>query len=629
MPRADDLEKGFRIGDWEVYPARNELRCGDDIEQPEPRIMKALLALAECDGEILSRDELVRKVWDGRYVTDDPINQCMTRLRATLRDRDRPYRYVEAVTKRGYRLKQPVVLLQAQDFQVDRHPSRRSRAWLPAAFVAAVVAIVLLARFAWPPAATAPVGSIAVLPCENLTGSAENQYLVSGFEDEFVQTLHRIPNFTVKQGRLRYDGVEARQIAETLGVESLLACWVQRDGESLKVGYSIVRGIDGVSFASGNVSGQAENLFELQQSLARTLRVDVLGESGPELVSSSRPANFEAYDRYMRARLLFSRRGEPGQLDLAIRLFGETIELDPRFGPAYLSLAMAYALLPDAQNAPLGPTHARALEIVDDGIRADPSITEAAQAIRGFVFHKRKDWLLAEQAYRRAIAADFSDPVGFNALNWYSLMLAGVGRLDDALAVALEAVRRDPSNGVFNSRVAIAYTWLGENDRALEYFSRARELGGTSSTYFVSYALVMQRLGRLDEALDYLQQGVGGDTPGAQWAGAAHAALRGVADSGQAIDALDRAADDGTINPQFELTLRMVLGDVDGAAAVAQRLAHPGTTYELDLLFLPELEPLRRRPEFVEFMERLGITEYWDTVGCTWSETRVECPGDI
>lgn len=264
--------------------------------------------------------------------------------------------------------------------------------------------------------------------------------------------------------------------------------------------------------------------------------------------------------------------------------------------------------------------------VVEQGIKADESIAEAAQAVRGFVDHKRKAWLLAEQAYQRAIGADVVDP---NTFNWYSLMLAGVGRLDDALRMALEAQRRDPSNGVYNSRVAIAYTWLGDGEKALEYFDRARQLGGTSATHFLAYALVLERLGRLDEARASLQSGVSMAGGRFDWIEPVFAGLADAKRRGEGLAALDAAAAVRGINPQLEVTLRSMLGDTDGAVRVAGQLARRDVTYEMDLLFLPELEALRQRPEFQDFVERLGIREYWDASGCNLQGTAVACPGAI
>jgi DNA-binding winged helix-turn-helix (wHTH) protein len=93
-----ELDKGFRIGEWDVFPARGELRRGEQIEKPEPKVLAVLLSLAMRDGDVVTKDQLVDEVWDGRATADDPIIRCIFQLRGHLNDRERPYRYVKFKT---------------------------------------------------------------------------------------------------------------------------------------------------------------------------------------------------------------------------------------------------------------------------------------------------------------------------------------------------------------------------------------------------------------------------------------------------------------------------------------------------------------------------------------------------
>jgi hypothetical protein len=70
----------------------------------------------------------------------------------------------------------------------------------------------------------------------------------------------------------------------------------------------------------------------------------------------------------------------------------------------------------------------------------------------------------------------------------------------------------------------------------------------------------------------------------------------------------------------------MIMGDTDGALEVVWKLVEPGQTLEIDLLFLPEFLPLRRRPEFIELMDAIGVTDYWAQAGCVWQDLLVQCP---
>ena len=126
---------------------------------------------------------------------------------------------------------------------------------------------------------------------------------------------------------------------------------------------------------------------------------------------------------------------------MAMDLFEQAIEIDPAYGAPYLSLASAYVLLPDYANEPLAESIQRALELIELGIEQDDSISDAAAEVIGFAHQKRRQWAQAEEAYIRATTAQVVDS---NAFNWYSLMLAGVGRLDDALEQMLISAKTRP-----------------------------------------------------------------------------------------------------------------------------------------------------------------------------------------
>lgn len=626
MPTDEELNKGFVLGDWEVLPARGVLRSGDQEEHPEPKVFGVLMALARRDGDLVTRDELIDELWDGRPTSDEPINRCLSQLRRHLGDRDKPYRYIETLTRRGYRLRKKVRLNQPASPPADPTPAgSRKKLWIAAAAVAAVLLLIAVSLQEPHWVSNEPIQSIGVLPFENLSNDADDLYLVSGFKEELVHTLNNIPDFAVKGARVNYPDHEVTEIAGMLDVDAVLFGGVQRNRDVLKISYEVADGRSGISVSSGSITGRLENIFALQEQLAAMVRNEMLGESPRQLVSTSRPANFQAYDRYMRGLYAFERRGKPGNLEEALRLFEETIELDPNFGPAYLQLATAYALLPDHRSAPLEQSHAKAIEVVEQGIAVDTSIVDAAGAVFGFVYHKRKEWAKAEEAYLRATQASVVDS---NAFNWYSRMLASVGRLDDALDMALEALRIDPTSAVINSRVAIAYTWLGNSSRATEFFDRVDRLDAVGATHLLAHALLLVRDGHPEQARAIAYQAVELEGGPLSWIDPVFAAFRQPDNQAAALAAIDRAVADEHIGPLVEVTARTMLGDVDGAMRIAWRLVEPGEVFEMDLLFIPEFRPLREHPEFAALIDALGIARYWNDHGCIWRDDRVHCQSD-
>lgn len=628
MPTEEELLEGFDLGEWEVLPSKGVLRRGDQEERPEPKVFAVLIALAKRDTNLVTKQQLVDEVWDGRPMGDEPIARCLSQLRGHLDDRQKPHQLIETLQRRGYRLKQRVRLHKQPDAVTSAPqagPSLRQWKIVAAVLVIGFVAIAVYIQIQGPivpPDPPPPARSIAVMPFDNFSSAASDEYLALGFKEVLVQTLHRIKDYKVKNGRVKYNK-EPVEIAKMLGVANILFGSLRRDGNMLAINYHISAGRQGVIF-SGDVKGPVDQLFSLQESLAEKVRRDLDGESMQTLFKS-RPSNSDAYDSYMRGVYALEHRGAEGNLTEAIVLFKTAIDLDKKYGPPYLALATAYALMPDYHDAPLEEMNRLALETVEDGIAADPVIEDAAGAIYGFVYHKQKRWREAEEAYLRAVSADVVDS---NAFNWYSRMLASVGRLDDALDQALHAIEIDPSNAVINSRIAINYSWLMDSDKANEYFVRSDDLGASGATHMLAYALLLERDGQLEKALSITKAAVQMAGGRANWVEPLLSALRDPTKAAAALQLLDEVEAAEQLPPQVSFVARAMLGDIDGAMRVARLLENPGEIFEMDLLFIPELQAFRQHPEFMPLLDRLEVTDYWQSKGCTWKDDRVWCTAD-
>jgi DNA-binding winged helix-turn-helix (wHTH) protein/tetratricopeptide (TPR) repeat protein len=625
MLTEEELRQGFRIGDWEVLPLRGVLRKEEQEERPEPRVFGVLIALAKRDGDLVTRDELVDELWDGRPTSDEPINRCLSQLRGHLGDKSRPHRYIETLTRRGYRLVPSVELLKPSDEppQGDTTAAAPRARWKPAG---AAIAVALFAWVVWTQVPPGDFRSIGVMPFENASLDAANDYLVSGFKDELVHTLHNIPNLSVKNSKVRRSGQETIDIANDLRVDAVLSGRVHRRGDQLQIFYTVEDGRTGDVIATAELSGPVDEIFELQESLALMVRNDLFGVSTQQLITRTRPRSFGAYDRYMRGLYAFDKRQDGGNsLEEAIALFQDTIRRDENFGPAYLMLATAYALVPTYRDAPFDEMNQLAIETVREGTRKDDSIDGAAQAVFGLVYHRDKRWSDAESAYLKATSADIVDP---NAFNWYSRMLASVGRLDESLDKARIAVEMDPTSAVLNSRLALAYLWLGDNANAADFFARAEKYGATGPTHLLGYALYLLRVGESQRAYDWAREAVTTAGSTQSWIDPVFAAFNDESRRPEALAAVDSAALTGQMSRQAEFMARTLLGDLDGALEVGRLLEDRGEIFEMDLLFIPETEPLRGHPGFADLTASLGLDEYWSRSGCEWTDSRLRCRVD-
>ena len=505
-----------------------------------------------------------------------------------------------------------------------RDAERNARNWR---FVAAIVVLglIVVSALSWldySPRQSAGVNSLAILPVDNLSDDPANAFIAEGLRNVLAARLSELAEFSIKNSFEEYDSTPDK-IARNLRVESVLVSALQRNNNELKVTWMIVRGSDGVTIASGSVRGNLDEFFDLQEDLAVAVRDELAGPETPQLIEQYEPDS-AAYNSYMRGRYALEHRLERGNLEESIRLFSESIRRDERYGPAYLGLATAYALMPDYRDADLNEYLNLAIETIEKGIEMDSTIRDPAGAIYGFVYYQRKEWDKAEANYRRAVSATVVDS---NAFSWYSQMLANVGRMQESLGVALAGESVYPDSTIINSRIAMVYTWLNDGAKANEYFARANDLDATGIIHVMAHALLLQREGKGAQSRDQALAGAAMEEAPRDWIDPVY---RGLADPNYAAEglaAIDAIWEQGLVIPHIVLLVRTLLGDIDGAMDVAGQLdEQPGEFFSMEILFIDELAPLRTHPGFMPLLENLGVVEHWKNVGCIWGSDRLQCP---
>src|SRR5438093_5492833 len=145
---------GFVVGEWTVAPSRNLLMRGDEQVRVEPRVMDVLVHLAQQADQPVSKEELIERVWNGRYVGDDVLTVTIYGLRKALGDDARRPRYIETVSRRGYRLIAPVGTLTRASAQIQAEAPTQPEAARPrryswAAFAATVALAMVAAGAVW------------------------------------------------------------------------------------------------------------------------------------------------------------------------------------------------------------------------------------------------------------------------------------------------------------------------------------------------------------------------------------------------------------------------------------------------------------------------------------------------
>lgn len=621
MPTTADLMKGFELGPWTVLPERGLLRQDETDKHIEPLVMDVLVLLANHQGDVVNRDQLVEGVWGGRPVTDEVITRCIAVLRRNLEDDAKDPTFIETLPRRGYRLRLPVIVPEADQQELPAADIPIRRAYL-LPLLAGFGAVILIAVFALvirdrPPDTDLPIRSVMVFPFECM--DPESRYLCFGFSEELTSTLYQVEDLKVVRSRSTYEAGEV-----PAGVDGVVTGRVLQSGNYVRILAELIDERSGFVVWSDTFNGEEQKIFELQEQVASALRAQIDGDSQGALTANSRPANFAAFDAYSHGQYLFEIRDRES-IRAAIRQFQEAIREDPNFGPAYLRLAYAYLLLPvyDAEIA-ADDMYVLASDATDRGVAADPRIRELATTVYGFIHHKRYEWLDSQAAYATAINADTVYPI---TNHWYSRMLASVGRFEESLEQATLARERDPGQAIIVSRLAIANFWMNNLDSAGTYFDIANQMNLQSFIHPLAYGLYLIRTGRIEDAKQYAQIGLQELGQEAGWVDEVFDGLADPALAGRSREIIAAEAAAGAIYPIVEMTLWMLFGEPDRAMQIAMQYAEAGQeVYEVEILFIDEFRGLREHPDFPKLTETLGLNAYWEAAGCEWLDDRISCP---
>lgn len=612
MAADSDLQRGFKIGPFLVMPERNIVRKDGADTHLEPKQMQALLTLAGHQPGVVSKQDLVDEVWAGRATADESITGCIKGLRAALdHDNPRAPKFIETIHGRGYRLIVPPVISEDAKAKIEA-----PRNWLPglalAVVVAAVAAYLILKE---PPT----IDSVVITQFANMSSEA-TQPTVDGITEQLVSTLYEVPNLQIKKGILPGEFDTARDIAVRYDVGWVVGGSVQQMDGQVKISVRI-EDRDSVVAWADTFTGTDREVFDLHEQVATAVRNAIRGEEEQTVTASSRPTNSEAYDKYLLGQFYLAKR-DPALFDQAVALFTESIEMDSGYGPAYLDLANTYLLLADYDYSAKEELFDLAIATAEQGVGHDPEIYESAQTIHGYVHMKRGDWVASTEAFHIATSGVADFPVSHH---YHSILLAAVGRVDESLKAALQAREMEPDLQVLNSRLAITYFWKGDMETARRYYDIANTMGPGAPIAQLSYAMFLLRDDRAADAREVVRRAIVSFQEDPSWIDPVFDEMAKSPTSGEMNAILEEYAARNIIPPSVLVFLWAITGQTDKAMDFTWQLADDPSFFDIELIYLDEFSVLRQHADFPRLLDQLGLTEYWQNIGCQWENDQLSC----
>ena len=481
VARPDPVKRQpLRIGEWRIDGTVNALDRPGRAVRIEPKAMEVLLMLADRAGEVVSRDELLAAVWPGVVVGDDALTQSIIKLRKALGDKPRSPRYIETISKRGYRLIAAVLPDDAAagtpaDTGKPRGPwaGRRGMRWVGMAAVVALALVLAIRHFLdWRPLASATHAAanaassedgetgrvtVTVVPFETLGAGTEQGYLARGIGSDLMTDLSRLSGLRVISASASTAGSDAAARARYVVFGS-----IQREGAVLRINVRLTDSRSGEQLWSRRFERPFGDLIAIQNEITRDLVERLPGtisDAERRQLAKRYTTSPEAYDAFLRAKALFLVR-RPQANEAARALYMKALDLDPQFARAYAGLAMTYAMDYRYRAAAKSPAPLdRALELAATARAIDPDIPEVHWAL-GFIHAQARRYDLAIQSLRTAIELNRS------YADAYALM-AGIytytGEANRSIPLLRKALRLRPDGGYLYFLI-LGRAYLFEND---------------------------------------------------------------------------------------------------------------------------------------------------------------------
>lgn len=514
--RFDEFEIDLQSAELWVHGNRTRLQ-----DQP----FQLFRVLLERHGEIVTRDELKRKLWpaDTFVDFDDGLNTAVRKIRDALGDSAEKPRYIETLPRRGYRFVgqladvAPAILPSPVEGSKG-FLSRRRKVLLAAVVALAAISVAFsLYRGSAKGAKQPPIRSLAVLPLKNLSGDPTQEYLADGLTEGLIGRLSAIRNLRVISRtsvmRLKDTHLSIPEIAKTLQVDAIVEGSVIRDGSRIRVHAQLIRAATDEHFWSQAYDRELRDVLSLQsdvaQSIARKVEVTITGEEHASL-SSARAVDPEAYEAYLKGRYYWNKR-TADSMPKAAFYFEQAIRKDPGYGAAYSGLADCNSGL--AWHGFMSPAEVlpRAYAAAQKAVEIDPQSAEAHASLALVLDHKW-DWAGAEVEFKRALELN---PQDANAHHWYGDYLSIQGRHDQALAEAKRALELDSLNLMIGTWVGLRYYLARKYDGSIEQSRNTVDLDPNFAAAHLILGESYVQQGKHKEALEELQKAadLSGDSP--------------------------------------------------------------------------------------------------------------------
>jgi len=474
------MPRRVQFGAFDLDPEAGELRKHGIRIRLQEQPLQILQQLIEHAGEVVTREELQKRIWpaDTFVDFDHGLYSAEQRLRDALGDTAETPRYIETLPRRGYRFIAPVnngnreeakveaANVQAPVSVVPERPTPRRSLRQPLLVATGLIFVALISALAFnagglrerllgQPAVPA-IRSLAVLPLQNLSSDPNQTYFVDGLTDALITDLAQVASLKVisRTSTMRYKNSDRTlpEIARELNVDGIVEGTVQRSGDRVRITAQLIHGPSDKHLWADSYERDARNVLFIESEIAGAIANQIQAKLTPDQearLASVRPINLRAFEAYLQGNYHVTlaqdaeyhngqQEAMQSELGTARNYFQKAISEDPNYGPAYVGLAETWFDRSIAEGA-----LEKEREALQKALQLDPALAEAHSALGYLEFVRFWNWAGAEREMKRAIELN---PNLADAHFGYADYLDSMGRFDEGMREYLRGQELAPGH---------------------------------------------------------------------------------------------------------------------------------------------------------------------------------------
>jgi eukaryotic-like serine/threonine-protein kinase len=456
------------------------------------------------------------------------------------------------------------------------------------------------------------IDSIAILPFENRSNTADTEYLSDGLAESLIYRLSQLPNLKVSptSSVMRYKGKggDLKAIAAELGVTAVMTGRLVQRGDNLTISVELVDVLNNKLLWGEQYDRKMADLLATQREIAASIAQKLQPKlAGSDVNGTPRryTDNNEAYQLYLRGRFHHAKQTNQ-DIRRGIEFFDQAIKLDPNFALAYHAKGLSYWAMPSFPYMSPQEAIPQAKAAISKALALDPQLAEAHASNASMLAVYDRNWAEAEREFKRALELD-PNLAGTHSL-YAATYLSRLGRHDEAIAEMKRAVDLEPLSLTLGGNLAGVLMYARQFDAAVEQAKKTYELDPNHPVARSFMVATLNAQGRYADSL-LISEKILQTEPAPGPGGYAYAKSGQRQKTEEIINRLKEREKSQYVLNYGVAILYAALGDKDNAFAELEKAFRANDWFISRLKVDPFMDPLRDDPRFKDLVKRLGLPQ--------------------